>query len=511
MASLPPLASEVFAEKVIANKESAAATAAKASFEKSCSVCQKTYYSDNAYANHLSSQRHRANVQKASLTGVDEASSVTSSAFSLGEPINQRAVKPKSGMTDNVANTANLVGDAALDDRKNGTVTPKAPSEDDLDEDSSKAKDRPSPLMACLFCNYASPTMPLNLLHMSKFHGMFIPEKEYLTNTEGLLNYLSDKVWVLHECLYCGKVKRTAFGAQTHMKDRGHCMIAFSTENEMLDIGQYYDFRSTYSDHDGSDVEDEDEDDESQSTGRNAGVKLGAQRQETVIVENGSGGGGDDDDEDGWESGSSLSSVPTDEITSVPISDHTHRYKMLSLHRHHSHSDPRPHRNPDGWYSHAHHQPHAVYHDDYELHLPSGRTAGHRSLAKYYRQNLHNHPSATERREQLRIAANASSSSSSDDNALESSSSPSLSGRGRQLAVSRAGGGLGMMGVSDAKKREVTALEKKNLKQAQRKQSKYQWGNDKRGNFQKHFRVCRIFFFLSFFWENYYVVLLTLV
>ena len=487
VASLPPLASEVFADKVIANKESAAATAAKASFEKSCSVCQRTYYSDNAYANHVASQRHRANVQKASLTGIDEASSVTSSAFSLGEPINQRIPKPESGTTDKVANTANLAGDALLDDRKNGTVTPKAPSEDDLDEESSNSNDRPSPLMACLFCNYASPTMSLNLSHMSKFHGMFIPEKEYLTDTEGLLQYLSDKVWVLHECLYCGKVKRTAFGAQTHMKDRGHCMIAFSTENEMLDIGQFYDFRSTYSDHDGSEVEDED--DEPQSTGRNAGVKLGAQREETVIVENG-GGDDDNDDEDGWESGSSLSSVPTDEITSVPISDHTHRYKMLSLHRHHSHSDPRPHRNPDGWYSHAHHQPHAVYHDDYELHLPSGRTAGHRSLAKYYRQNLHNYPSATERLEQLRIAANASSS----DDALESSSSSN--DRGRQLAVSRAGGGLGMMGVSDAKKREVTALEKKNLRQAQRKQSKYQWGNDKRGNFQKYFRVSFFFLFV---------------
>ena len=459
----------------------------------------------------MASQRHRANVQKASITGVDEASSVTSSAFSLGEPINQRPTKgADAGANITALNISNLAGNTAAVGQKDGASTPKAPSEEDIDEDSSKSTSRPSSLMACLFCNYVSPTMPLNICHMSKFHGMFIPEKDYLADTEGLLQHLSDKIWVLHECLYCGKAKRTTVGAQTHMKDRGHCMIAFSTEDEMLDVGQFYDFRSTYSGHDdGSELEDDEDDegqDESQPSRRNAGVKLGALREGTVTVENGSGGGNDDDD--GWESDSSLSSVPTEEITAVPISDHTHRYKMLSLHRHHSHSDPRPHRNLDGWHSHAHHQPHAVYHDDYELHLPSGRIAGHRSLAKYFRQNLHNYPSVAERREQMRITAAASAAGNagfSSDDALESFSPPSSSApatRGRQMAVSRADGGLGMIGVSDARKREVAALEKKNLQQAQRMQTKYQWGNDKRGNFQKHFRVSSLDFLFSFLLTN---------
>ena len=70
------------------------------------------------------------------------------------------------------------------------------------------------------------------------------------------------------------------------------------------------------------------------------------------------------------------------------------------------------------------------------------------------------------------------------------------------MAVSRADGGLGMIGVSDARKREVAALEKKNLRQAQRMQTKYQWGNDKRGNFQKHFRVSSLDFLFSFLLTN---------
>jgi pre-60S factor REI1 len=39
VASLPPLFSEIFTEKVLANKATAAATAAKASFEKLCTLC----------------------------------------------------------------------------------------------------------------------------------------------------------------------------------------------------------------------------------------------------------------------------------------------------------------------------------------------------------------------------------------------------------------------------------------------------------------------------------------
>ncbi|KAG9625428.1 hypothetical protein KCV04_g12192, partial [Aureobasidium melanogenum] len=75
VASLPPLTSEVFAEKVLANKASAAATAARASFEKVCSACQKTYFSENAYANHLGSQKHRQQLARMHMRDADDASS----------------------------------------------------------------------------------------------------------------------------------------------------------------------------------------------------------------------------------------------------------------------------------------------------------------------------------------------------------------------------------------------------------------------------------------------------
>merc|ERR1711939_251486 len=133
-------------------------------------------------------------------------------------------------------------------------------------------------------------------------------------------------------------------------------------------------------------------------------------------------------------------------------------------------------RNKDGWHSHAHKHAHAVFYSDYELHLPSGRTAGHRSLNKYYRQNLHSHPSPAERQEQLAIQEAASSEEETNERE-----------RGRAM-VSRANGGLGMQGVTAEKRKEVAVIEKRARKVQERETRRYQWGVNKQNNMQKHFR-----------------------
>jgi pre-60S factor REI1 len=139
-----------------------------------------------------------------------------------------------------------------------------------------------------------------------------------------------------------------------------------------------------------------------------------------------------------------------------------------------------------------HGAPHAVYHDDYELHLPSGRTAGHRSLNKYYRQNLRNYPGVAERMEnaQRRLTAGSASGEDSDVDmdGEEGEDGEQRQGRGRRELVTRANGGMGMIGVSDAKKAEVRAVEKRDQQRQERARNRYQAGNERRHNFQKHFR-----------------------
>jgi pre-60S factor REI1 len=524
VASLPPLSSEIFTEKVLANKATAAATAAKASFEKVCTACQKTYFSENAYNNHLNSQKHRMNMAKSGKgEQLDDAASVTgsmvSSAFSLGESmaesevttVNGDAEKDFSDVVDGIKNT-NLDGDepvsrrpsrphhsAAGEERPEHPLSPTDTNESTAaagDDKSSVAKsEKPAadPLLDCLFCNYKSPSFQLNITHMGRFHGMFIPEKEFLAQPEELIRYLHEKIHIGNECLKCHKVLHTASGIQTHMRDRGHCMIAFDTDVELVEIGEFYDFRSSYPDAEAwEEIEDDAEDSDDSTSTTGGGVKLGAKR-ETVTTTDDAAMSSNNEDDAGWETDSTVSSVPTDEITAVPI-DRSHRHKSLNKSKHHSHSDPRPHRAADGFHSHAHHTPQAVYHDEYELHLPSGRTAGHRSLNKYYRQNLRNYPGVAERMEEAQRRAvpgaitEGEDQDEDGDEVMEEGEGQVLDRGRRHQQLTRANGGRGMIGVSDAKKKEVQAIEKRDLKKQQAARSRYQAGNEKRHNFQKHFR-----------------------
>ncbi|KAE9380749.1 hypothetical protein N431DRAFT_552850 [Stipitochalara longipes BDJ] len=488
--SLPPISSEVFTEKVLQAQASSTAAATKASFEKTCTACARTYFSENAYQNHLGSQKHKANVANAGDENADdETNSVMSSTFSLGEPTSSKPEEIDSEAEEEFSEVVEALKKTNLKEIPNATRRPSRPHhstdvEDDKDSETTAssvtARDNDAPaevsVKRCLFCNFESPSVELNTAHMERIHGMFIPEKQYLVDLEGLVGSLFEKIHHFHECLYCGKLKPTIFGLQTHMRDKGHCKIPFDTEDEQLEIGEFYDFTSTY-----SDVEDEsDSEDALPGKKQSGGVKLGAKRPSTTDAE------GDEEmengDGDGWETDSSASSLDSADLTAVPLDQRTHRYEKLNQHPHHSHSDPRPHRNKDGFHSHAHKHANAVFYSDYELHLPSGRVAGHRSLNKYYRQNLHSYPSAAEREERLAIEAAESSDTDMESRQLSRRDDRD---RGRAL-MSRAN--LGMVGVTAGKRKEVQIAEKRSRRVEQREQRKTQWYNNKQSNMQKHFR-----------------------
>ncbi|KAK4693374.1 pre-60S factor REI1, partial [Lecanoromycetidae sp. Uapishka_2] len=516
IAELKPLSYEHFAEKVLNAQASSSAVAAKASFEKSCEACQKKYYSENAYQNHLGSQKHRLRVavlaKDGKITTDDETASLISSTMSLGEPINRPIadVKAPESIDQEVeaefSKVVDGIKETSLNEERPATEEepvsrrptrphhssneqrsehPLSPQKDPNNIISSTVDETSQPLMAplnkCLFCNYDSPTFKLNVNHMGKFHGLFIPEQIYLIDLEGLISWLHSKIVNMHECLYCHKIKGSAEGIQTHMRDKGHCMIAFEAEEDMIEVGQFYDFSSTYSDPE------EDDDDaimEDFISETNGGVKIDPRKVLKTVISDENGDqemtNGDENGE-GWETDSSASSLDSADVTAIPIEDRHEAYERMPKHRHHSHKDPRPHRNIDGFHSHAHSHNNAAFHSDYELHLPSGRTAGHRSLQRYYRQNLHSYPTPAERVEQQRLIADGTADDEGDQQMADSNE------RGRQLTT-RVNGGQGMLGVTDAKKREVQAVEKRDTKRAQRAERKFEWGVNKQANSQKHFR-----------------------
>lgn len=467
--SLPPISSEVFADKVLAAQAFASSAATKASFEKTCVPCEKTYFSENAFYNHVGSAKHAKQVALVNRRNknVEAAPSITSTI----EPSVAAATIDSQSEVDTQMNDV-------AEKMEKTTVADEADEEAEDDKVDEKIE---VPLKRCLFCNLESDSLDTNVMHMQKTHNMFIPEKQYLVDLEGLIGHLYEKINHYHECITCGKLKPSVFGLQTHMRDKAHCSIRFHTEDEQLEIGEFYDFRATYSDDEGdwSDEEDEDE----SATKPSAAAKLGARRTPKDADRD-----AEMEDGEGWETDSSASSLDSEDLTSVPMSSRQHRYEKLDQHPHHaSRTDPRPHKSADGFHSHAHKHTSAAYYSDYELHLPTGRAVGHRSLAKYYRQNLHNHPSPAERQEQFMIEQ-ARHDSDAEEERDERVVKRENRERGRALN-SRANGGRGMQGVVEYKKKEVAVLEKRSRKQEHFDRQRFDWRNNKQNNSQKHFRV----------------------
>ncbi len=491
VASLPPISSEVFSEKVLQARAETSAQADKAGFERPCATCQKTYYSENSFRNHLSSAKHKARAaalasRSKDKTVDDEASSMS---FSLGEPaadsvVDSDAEEEFSEVVEGFKNTgihdtASPVKrpskphlSAAAQNKPDHPLSRTASEEESASitpSTSTPTGNKPAAatqsLITCLFCSYESPTPPLNVTHMERVHGLFIPEKQYLVNLEGLLAHLEEQVFELNECLTCGKVKANVYAVQTHMRDKSHCQIPYSSEEEQLEIGEFYDFRSTYSDGE-EDSEDEEEE------GQSGGAKLGAKREGKTVGED-----GDEIMEDeAWETDSEASSLDSDDLHAVPAEQHYHQYERLDKHPHHSHASARSHRQADGWHAQSK-RTHAVYYDDYELHLPSGKSVGHRSLNRYYRQNLYSHPSAEERAERLAIEAAERENEMEVDG--EENTERSTGPNGRAL-ISRDLRGLG--GVAALDDRQVRTLINKGRKE--------EWGKQKnRGNLQSHLAI----------------------
>lgn len=528
VASLPPISSETFTEKVLQAHAASNAEADRAGYARSCDVCQKSFYSENSYQNHLGSHKHKARV--AAMTGregsvVDEASSVVTSTFSLGDPAPSEKDEVDSDAEDEFSAVVEGLRKTDLQDRLSPVKRPSNPhlsaaarhkpdhpvsSTPSSDQPSASGTPTPSSTAAtktaagpaptptpktCLFCNYDSPTVPLNATHMERIHGMFIPEKQYLVDLEGLIAALQDRIHELNECLYCGKFKNSTYAVQTHMRDKSHCKIPYTTEDEQLEIGAFYDFRSTYSDGEESDEDDdsdtaeeesdEDEDEEEEKPNGGGGAKLGARRPARPAA-----AGGGAPEEDGWETDSSASSLDSADLTAVPAEQHYHQYERLAKHPHHARDDPRAHHQRDGWHSHAHKHTHAAFYDDFELHLPSGKSVGHRSHNRYFRQNLYAYPSAAERLEQHRLAIeNGDAAASNGDAAAEER------GRSRALArrdhargavLLRPEGGVGMLGVSEEKKDEVRRAEKRARRQELAARRREQWFINKHANNQKY-------------------------
>jgi len=98
----------------------------------------------------------------------------------------------------------------------------------------------------CLFCNEKSLDVNENLVHMRLQHSFFISDVKYLTDLNGLLKYLGEKIHRGCLCIYCEnhqcKDFKSGEAVQNHMMDKGHC---FMKSDEYDEYHKFYDFKKS--------------------------------------------------------------------------------------------------------------------------------------------------------------------------------------------------------------------------------------------------------------------------
>ncbi|CAO1632037.1 unnamed protein product [Sympodiomycopsis kandeliae] len=387
VAGLPPVRQDVFEQKVLsrqvpegADQGASSSTAAASSSTSSagpsskrprCQECAKSFASEGAYATHVNSRKHKDAMAKlATTSAASSKASVNPPAHSKSDLVFKVPASAMSGLSststplESVKEVKNALPNTVADQQEAGEATATdAQSEDGASSSAQKlpapaatsltiAEDatdaeveaaiaarlasatRIDPSKQCIFCSASGfEDLDAALTHMHKSHGFFLPERPYITDLPGLAQYLADKVSVGHLCLYCngrGRGFNTAEAARKHMLSKYHCKVAYDREQDKLELGDFYDFSSSYPDY-------------------QAGVgEAGGEEWEDMEV---------DGDEDA-ETVEGDSADEDDEESDIP--DTGLRYGD----------------------------------NEYELILPSGARLGHRSLARYYRQTLFSTPAS---------------------------------------------------------------------------------------------------------------------
>mmetsp|Transcript_52207 Transcript_52207/g.156692 ORF Transcript_52207/g.156692 Transcript_52207/m.156692 type:complete len:495 (-) Transcript_52207:392-1876(-) len=118
------------------------------------------------------------------------------------------------------------------------------PEEGSMEEEAEEKEEEPPKIdpYQSLFDNSTFPTLQLNLAHMSKSYGFFVPDSEYLTDLEGLLGYCHEKVKLGHTCLYCQKTFSSWEGCRRHMVDSRHCKLRYERGIDLEEFDVFYDF-----------------------------------------------------------------------------------------------------------------------------------------------------------------------------------------------------------------------------------------------------------------------------
>lgn len=169
------------------------------------------------------------------------AASVTSelSEFSLGESVHYSEVDSNFDTSSDYNYSDSTHSDW---ESWKGSEDGSDDSSDDEENDDDAALEV-FPNTFCFYCGKNNEELESNVRHMSNRHGLYIPERTFLVDLDGLLTFLKEVVTLDHECLVCGFQGKSLESIRQHMHSKGHCRIPYETKEEKLTVSEFYNFR----------------------------------------------------------------------------------------------------------------------------------------------------------------------------------------------------------------------------------------------------------------------------
>ncbi|KAI3908703.1 hypothetical protein MKW92_020975 [Papaver armeniacum] len=185
-----------------------------------CTLCSKQYKSSKSHAQHLTSKWHR-------LVGDLITTSVT-------------VTRPLRNL---VANTS-LVEEVEMEESDDEWV--EVGEDEDMEVNPA----------CCFICDKMHNSIESCMVHMHRQRGFFIPDIEFLKDSEGLLTYLGKKVNRDFMCLYCNdrcQPFNSLEAVRKHMVSKSHCKVRYGDggEDEEAELEDFYDYSTSYVDQDG--------------------------------------------------------------------------------------------------------------------------------------------------------------------------------------------------------------------------------------------------------------------
>lgn len=241
IAELPPVTSYTFAQKVLAlqeqqkeNDEDEYGFYVQPNFRKKLNMTANNQR--KLMKNARDEYRGRGAVKRSeSPARFASPHSVASdfSEFSIGEIVHSPMHTYGSDSEYSYATVSEITNlNAPTDDEGNNTE----------EETCSQEALEILPITFCFFCGENNNDTESNILHMLKYHGLYLPERSYLKDVEGLLTYVSEAVTLDHLCLVCGFQGRGLESIRQHLRSKGHAHIPYETKADKAAIEEFYDF-----------------------------------------------------------------------------------------------------------------------------------------------------------------------------------------------------------------------------------------------------------------------------